>query len=518
VELQAGTDLRASAGTKPPGSRCEVTSVNARVALDRYDKILIVLFVISLPLVNPWVRGDGVGYYAYARALVVSHNLRFEPDWLNANPSFRNGRVDAEGHIRAGEYTATGHLDNHFAIGPAMIWMPFLEAAHIMVLAVDRAAGTRIPSNGFSWPYLDTMAVVTALAGFGGLFISFRLARKYFPERWAFLATLGIGLASSLPVYMYFNPSWSHAQSAFVVALFLWYWDRTYGARTLRQWFVLGLMGGLMMDMYYPNTLFLFVVAVEIGIALIKWTRRKAPRMAASANRTLGTYTLFAAALILAFLPTLVTRRIIYGSFFATGYTETVSWNFRNPVWGQVLFSSDHGLFSWTPILFLACCGLFFLWRTNRELGAALVISTVAFYILIATYPDWDGISSYGNRFFVSLTPVFVVGLTALLTLYEKTWRSKKAAVSSAVTVLALLVVWNFGLIFQWGMHLIPDRGPISWSEVASNQFRVVPVNISESITHYFTGRHEMMQSIEKKDLNQLGVGNPSQEAPSAKK
>src|SRR5271154_2108847 len=28
-------------------------------------RILLLVFLISLPLVNPWIRGDGVGYYAY---------------------------------------------------------------------------------------------------------------------------------------------------------------------------------------------------------------------------------------------------------------------------------------------------------------------------------------------------------------------------------------------------------------------------------------------------------------------
>jgi len=46
------------------------------------------------------------------------------------------------------------------------------------------------------------------------------LARKYVAAHWAFLATLGIWGASSLPVYMYFNPAWSHVQSAFAVAFF----------------------------------------------------------------------------------------------------------------------------------------------------------------------------------------------------------------------------------------------------------------------------------------------------------
>jgi hypothetical protein len=486
-----------------------VTSVNLRNAISRYDKILILLFVMSLPLVNPWVRGDGVGYYAYARALVVNHNLQFEQDWINANPSFRNGRVDTTGRIRAEQYTRTGHLDNHSAVGPSLLWMPVLAFTHLMVLAANRF-GAHVPANGFSWPYLDTMAAVTALAGFVGLMISFHLARKYFPERWAFLATLGIWLASSLPVYMYFNPSWSHAQSAFVVALFLWYWERSRGTRSPRQWLFLGLIGGLMMDMYYPNTLFLLVVPVELG----SWAQSEALRRVVGLKRLLHGCVVFAGALIVGFSPTLITRRIIYGSFFATGYTETRSWSLKHPLWGRVLFSADHGLFSWTPILLLASLGLIFLWRRDKEIGSALCVSAVAFYFLIATYPDWDGISSYGNRFFVSLTPIFVLGFAALLAEYEKAWRKRRAAVLSSAVAVAFLVMWNFGLIFQWGMHLIPDRGPISWSEVAANQLRVVPVDVSKLTVRYFIGRRALMQDIEHKDLRQLGEDAPPQIAP----
>src|SRR5487761_962685 len=123
-----------------------------KVALNKYDKILILIFVLTLPLVNPWVRGDGVGYYAYARSLIVGHNLDFAPDWLAANESFRLGRVDSDGHLKPSEYTPTGHLDNHFTIGPAIMWSPFMFAAHVAVLGADRL-GAHIPADGFSWPY-----------------------------------------------------------------------------------------------------------------------------------------------------------------------------------------------------------------------------------------------------------------------------------------------------------------------------------------------------------------------------
>lgn len=477
-------------------------------SLGIYERIFLVLFVISLPFANPWVRGDGVGYYAYARALVVNHNLQFEPDWQHANLSFRDGRVDADGRIHQDQYTSTGHLDNHFAIGPALLWIPFLTLTHTTVLAADQF-GARIPANGFSWPYLDTMAIVTAVAGFCGLLISFRLARKYFPERWAFLATLGIWLASSLPVYMYFNPSWSHAQSAFVVALFLWYWDRTGIERTRRQWLILGLISGLMVDMYYPNAVFLLVIGVEFAFYLAR-RRESGASIKEVANESAQRCALFAGALLVAFSPTLITRWIVYGSPLQSGYTETAQWGFKNAAWVRVLLSRDHGLFSWTPILLLGCAGLFCIWSKNKTLAAATSVAALAFYVLIATYPVWDGISSYGNRFFISLTPIFILGLAALLAGYEKLLRSRRAAVASAATMLALLIVWNFGFIFQWGMQLVPDRGPISWSEMISNQFHVVPTKLTDSAAHYLVERHQLMQKIEKRDLRQLGEADPS--------
>jgi hypothetical protein len=159
--------------------------------LSRYDKILALLFVLSLPLVNPWVRGDGVGYYAFGRTLLIQHNLDFKEDWLRANPSFRMGRTDPAGNLLPMEYTFTGHLDNHFSIGPAILWSPFLLIAHFSILFYD-ALGGRVPADGFAKPYIVSMAFGTAFYGFLSLWISFRLARKYLSEQYAFLATLGI--------------------------------------------------------------------------------------------------------------------------------------------------------------------------------------------------------------------------------------------------------------------------------------------------------------------------------------
>ena len=46
--------------------------------LTAFEKVLIGFFVLSLPFSNPWVRGDGVGYYAFARSLLIEHRLDFK--------------------------------------------------------------------------------------------------------------------------------------------------------------------------------------------------------------------------------------------------------------------------------------------------------------------------------------------------------------------------------------------------------------------------------------------------------
>jgi len=72
------------------------------------------------------------------------------------------------------------------------------------------------------------------------------------------------------------------------------------------------------------------------------------------------------------------------------------------------------------------------------------------------------------------------------------------------------LVVWNAGFIFQWGAHLIPARGPVSFSEVARNQFFVVPRQLSAQLRAYLFRRKALMQQIEDRDIQQLKKNPPT--------
>ena len=471
---------------------------------------MFLFFLLSLPFVNPWVRGDGVGYYAFARAPLIEHSFDFTRDYQNANSSFRERHVNESGEPLPFLRTATGRLENHFSVGPAILWTPFLLLAHAGVL-LAHALGSPVSADGFSLPYRISVALATASFGFLSLLLAFRIARHYVEERWAALATFSIWWASSLSVYMYFNPFWSHAHSAFTVALFLWYWHETRASRSLVQWAVLALIAGLMLNVYYANTAILAVLALEAIPQYWTAFRRASPKgpEAPCALSLLAAHALFVFLLFVSLLPTFVTRYVVYGNAFESGYIPLRNWLWSSPALLSVLFSSNHGLLAWTPILLFSILGLILLCRRSPRFGGPFLAAFVAFYILIACYPDWYGISSYGNRFFVSLTPLFILGLAVLLERFSQLFRFGKAAFATASLALGLFILWNFGLMIQWGSHLIPARGPISFAEVTHNQFFAVPRQISTDLGRYLFNRKALMQQIEQRDMQQLDKNPP---------
>ena len=136
-------------------------------------------------------------------------------------------------------------------------------------------------------------------------------------------------------------------------------------------------------------------------------------------------------------------------------------------------------------------------------MAVSFVAVFLTFLYLIASYENWFGISSFGNRFFVSLTPLFVFGFAMLLSNVSGFLGSRRRSLLTIVPLVTLFVLWNIGLMFQWGLHLIPVRGSVSWRAVVYNQFVVVPGKIDSVSRSYMFRRAEMMQKIENLDIHQ---------------
>lgn len=453
--------------------------------------VLAGLFVLSLPLVNPYLRGDGNGYYAYVRSAVIDGDLDFENEFRRADPLFRDIYFDERGDLRPSMRAATGRAINQWAVGPAILWLPFFLAAHVVV-ALANLLSAGVPADGFSAPYRWLCAIGTACYGWLAIMLGHAIAARVTGARAAILGALAMWWASSLPVYMYFLPFHVHGLSAFAVALFVWYWLRTrpFGLAT-RAWAVWGLMAGLMIDVYYLNGLFMLLAAVE----LVGGRRHTDP---ARAPATIAAAAAFAAGALVAMAPHVFVKWIVHGSPLATGYRDQFFWT--TPRLWQVGFSSEHGLFVWTPVVLLAVIGLIVLARRDARAAGPLLAAFALFYYAVASYQNWHGQSSFGNRFFVSFTPAFVLGAAIAVEAAERALARANVLRPLVPAALALLVAWNVGFAFQWGANLVPNRGPVSFAAVARNQVTVVPRRLAGFAWRYLVDRRGLTSETEEQD------------------
>src|SRR5256885_1287263 len=65
---------------------------------------------------KPIVHKHGLGNYAYARARLIQHNLRFEEDWRHANLYFSQARTRPNRQLHQYEYTVTVLVPRSFCV------------------------------------------------------------------------------------------------------------------------------------------------------------------------------------------------------------------------------------------------------------------------------------------------------------------------------------------------------------------------------------------------------------------
>jgi len=442
-----------------------------------WRRAAVLALLASVLVVNTHIRGDGNGYYAWLASAVVDHDLDFRNQYQHADPLFRNYHIDDAGQAQPALLTVTGHVGDQWAVGPAVLWSPWFLAAH----AVVRLTGMD-PQDGYAPIYRRAVATGSVVYAFLAMMLSVWAAKRFnLPANAARAAAAVMWGASSLIMYVYMLPFHVHTSAAFTAALFLWYWMSRSAPLQRSEWAIWGVCYGLMGMTYHVNLVF---GLVALHAALASWRVRGV--------RMLGDAFVFAAATVITAVPQWIGKAVIYGSPFATGYRDEFFW--WSPRLWDTLFSSNHGAILWTPVILAGLAGLVLLRKDARVLwmGAAMFL----FYFTIASYQNWHGLSSFGNRFFISLTLPLVIGVAAVI---DRAMKLGTKAVIAAAAAAVMLIAWNAGLAFQWVSKMIPNRGPVNMHLVIFQQTQIPRYVLSYGY-RYFTDRENLIAEIEKRD------------------
>ena len=446
--------------------------------------VLALAALAALPLFTPRLYGsDEIKYFSILRSAYFDRDLHYANEYqyfIDADPV-----AHAEFRALAEEPTATGYRLNSAPIGSALLWAPFYAGADVVVL-VARALGSTVVRDGFAYPYVFAVCLGSLIWGLAGLALVYRLCRAYTSRFAAGTAVIGLWFASPLVFYVYVTPPMAHANSLFAVALFLFLWHRIRRADVrVGPWAVLGASAGLMVLVRELNWLFVSIVAVEELLALWRQASVAPSLRAALATRLvprLPGYLAFAGTLALMALPQFAVYSILNGTLGPTPFVvEKFSW------WpwhaGEVLFSGFHGLFSWTPITLVGALGLWAVRRDDRPLAISLATIFVVQVLVIGSYDTWWGGASFGARRFINCTPIFALGLAALVE------RVQLRMPRVIVPALLALIGWNLALVIQYSTGIIPRDRPVSMTTIIYNQFVEVPPRLTTIAWRFLTDR-----------------------------
>jgi hypothetical protein len=387
------------------------------------------------------VVGDAMHEYVQLRSAVFDRDLRFTNEYLRLY-GLTPATVDSETRWIV-ETNASGHVRNLMPVGPALLWAPGFLLTTAAVWAADHA-GYHYPLDGYG-------RLFQASAGYSGIaaaalaaWLSFLAAAAFFDRRTAIWSTLAVWLASSAIYYSVVSPTYSHAPSMLAVSLFCVVWIRTRGEDEVWRYALLGALAGLAALMRWQDGVLLVVPAIEA--------------LAPARSRGWGRAALLVAAAcagaFAAFSPQMFVWERLYGHPLTIPQGAAfMQW--RMPALAAVLFSDNHGLFTWTPIVALACAGLAPFTRRAPRAGAALIAFLVISWYVNAAVADWWAGEAFGARRFLSCFPVFVLGLAAIFDRWSA--RPLRIVACTAVFVgLTLLLLVQYQAFMHGARAIAP--------------------------------------------------------------
>lgn len=375
------------------------------------------------------VLGDAMHEYVQLRSLVFDRDLYFRNEYVRMYGL--TGPTDEVAWVY--EPTATGHVRNLMPVGPALLWMP----AYLLVCAglwIFDLLGGAYALDGYGRLYQASAGFSGIAAAACGAWFAYRAAARVVAPGLAFWATVAIWLSSSALYYSLVSPTYSHAASMFACGAFWWVWVASRDRQTVGRYLAIGALAGLSALMRWQDAVLLIVPAIELAG---QWRR------GVGAVLLRGVATLAAAAA--AFVPQLMVWAVLYGHALVIPQgSDFMRWT--TPALGSVLWSDNHGLITWTPIVALALVGLVPLVRRAPLVGASALAFFAASWYVNACVADWWGGEAFGARRFVSCFPVFVLGLGALFErlAVTNTGARRLTGAFAAYTVLLLLQYQTF--------------------------------------------------------------------------
>jgi hypothetical protein len=411
------------------------------------------------------VFGDATHHFVQLRSIVFDRDLQFRNEYVRL---YRLTGDEGGTEWIFSDLTPTGHVRNYMPIGPALLWAP-LYVIGAGLLTVLSALGLTAPPDGFETMLQLVPGVTGVLASTLAALTTWRLARPWTGLRAAAIGTLGVWLGSHALYYSAISPAYSHAASMLASAIFFSYWLATRDRVSVGRLAAWGALAGVAALMRWQDAIFLVIPVIEALRSELRGRNRLAA-LVATGLAFLG-----------AFVPQMIVWTVLYGRPLALPQGEGfMQWT--RPHLVAVLFSDNHGLVTWAPLLALALLGLarFVIRHTGPGVPIASVV-LLSWYVNAAVADWWAG-EAFGARRFLSLFPLFALGLGYWVSPYvQERVRAWRVGVVLAFVLTNALLLLQYQVFMKGRGDLAPY--PNGWVDMWVTRF-VIPLRLIEVSWH----------------------------------
>jgi hypothetical protein len=386
---------------------------------------LAIWVTVSTPYrASPPIRSDGLGYYAWTEAILQGN---FDFCQWSGEPNFVRA-------ISARNATHPARCENKYPPGLALLRLPLMAPFAAIAEHGDASRLTVGQTEETESQWLGVAALLATL-----LLLNATMRRLGVRGLTVDATLLAVCFGTGLFHYATFDGSYTEIYSAALfAALLLLGVDAAHRGRSPNRWLLFGLALFIALIREPDIPALLMLVAAWIAWRLRSLAREKRRRAVAEAIVPV------LAALVLVGAFQLLYNHWSTGSWTLSSYGQEAFLPGQLKE-GAVLFSYNHGLFVWYPVLAVLLVAA--LWQRRSRAWGLVALGTVALLTVIyGSWHSWWLGESFGLRGFVDIVPVIAVagavGLSSLSTRARR-WTLCAAALCTLVTLQLMLGYWS---------------------------------------------------------------------------
>ncbi len=397
------------------------------------------------------IAWDVNSYYAYLPIVFIYHDI--DMDFMDE---------DIEKHEK--HYwpltTETGKKAIITSMGMAYLYSPFFLAGHGI------AQLTPYAGDEFSPPYKIALILSCLFYFTIGLIFLRKVLRRYYSELITGISLLIIVFGTNLFHYVTEEPTMTHAYNFALISVFLFLVTKWLQRPGIKYALLIGAMAGLI-TLIRPSNIIVVLLLIFWGVSSL----RELGSRVSFYFRNLPLVGIMIIGFILVWLPQFIYWHYVSGNLlFYTYGSSGQGFFFDNPQVYHLLFSYRKGWFVYTPLMFVALFGFYFLNKNNKGLFWPIIIYlAINTYILASWWAWWNG-GSFGLRSFIDMYGLMAFPLAALITsiLSQRPW--------IRLAILLMLGAIVYLNIFQSMQY---NKGYIHYMRMSKKSYWAVFLNMT---------------------------------------